>query len=305
MANSVQDRFDDEIFDVANALEVRQWPKERVISQWRSQFGIDVSRFFEDIDEIRLLRCPSTGILFFDPLAAGDESIYSALQERDWYYLAEKWEYERTLRSADRPERILEVGCGSGAFLRIAQTHGHHCFGLELNSQAVLAAKESGLHVKKSTIEKFAHSRPAEFDRVVAFQVLEHVRNPFALLACMAKCAKPGGRISVAVPNADSFIRHAEMNLLDMPPHHVTRWQPDTLEKIGKNLGLTCVSIAAGPLEYIHIDWFLKIVLRDIRFRRVLLNRITLPLLRAVLNSGGRHLIRGHSIYAEYLVPKA
>lgn len=103
---------------------------------------------------------------------------------------------------AARPEhRVLEVGCGAGHLLARLRA-GRRC-GLDLS--AVLldkAARRIGRSV--TLVQGDAESLPLRsgaWDRVYCSEVLEHVANPPAALAEIARVVRLGGIAVVSVPN--------------------------------------------------------------------------------------------------------
>jgi len=49
-----------------------------------------------------------SGIVYFDPPAAGDESLYQTLSAADWYYLEDKWEHQRSLKSVRSGDKLRQ-----------------------------------------------------------------------------------------------------------------------------------------------------------------------------------------------------
>lgn len=286
-----------------SARQIQSWLVVEVAEAWRRNFGIDVRPLFGEAETLTLLECPVSGIRYFEPSVTGDDAFYQRLESFDWYYLPDRWEFPRALQTARPGMRLLEVGAGRGAFLAFAQREGMEGVGLELNSAAAAIARTRGLNVETRTVDDLAATSPSTFDRVVAFQVLEHVKDPLGMALAMAACARPGGTLCIAVPNATSFIRHARLNLLDMPPHHVTRWTPDALRWIGSQIGAAETAVEPAPLETIHIDGFLSACMAEKKYRRIFNNRISRPVLRQCLACGGRYFINGQTIYAEYQIP--
>lgn len=93
--------------------------------------------------------------------------------------------------------RLLDVGCGDGAFLLAARRHGWRVSGTELNPQL---AREAGLDVRES-IEEALPLGP--FDCITLWHSLEHLRRPLESLRSLAGALAPGGVLVVAVPDAD------------------------------------------------------------------------------------------------------
>lgn len=99
--------------------------------------------------------------------------------------------------------RLLDVGCGSGAFLQVAQQLGWTCSGLELDPAAVKAARQQGLNVEVGSYERL-EQYPKGFDCIVCSHVLEHVYAPLDLLEKLYRALKPGGTLLLSAPNAMS-----------------------------------------------------------------------------------------------------
>lgn len=271
-----------------------------IVRKWKRSFGIDVSELFYDVETVLLKKDLKTGLEFFDPPIAGDEKLYAELQKFPWYYADQKWEFDRALSSMQCGSRLLEIGCGRGGFLQKAALAGHNCIGIELNSEAANAARTDKLDVRTQLLDEFLLQNDADFDRVFAFQVLEHVTDPVDLLEQMLAAIKPGGRVCFAVPNANSFLGEDKKNLLDMPPHHISRWRPESIKQIGDLLGVSRVIVEESPLEPIHFDNFLDVKFRGVHGRKLILNPVSKAAIRAILKTGLASKIRGHAVYAEY-----
>src|SRR5262249_57635236 len=97
--------------------------------------------------------------------------------------------------------RYLDVGCGSGGALGVAQALGWRVAGIEMDDAAAALARRftSELHVGDIMTASFA---PGCFDVVTAFHVLEHVPDPIAAAERMLEWLAPGGLLILEVPNA-------------------------------------------------------------------------------------------------------
>lgn len=288
---------------------VQTWSTTWLIARWRERLGIDISSIVGTAQEIGLYQCCASGLRFFVPVAiVGDNRFYGQLSRHDWYYMPWKWEHRMALADLARCGRILEVGCGRGDFIgRISERLGAHVDGLELNEEAVAQARRVGRRVHCEDLADFAAERAGRYDAVCAFEVLEHVPHPRPFLERMLRLLRPGGRLIIAVPNQDSFIRCDEQNLLDMPPHHVTRWNPAVLRYLQRILPVHCRRLCTEPLQPYHVDWYLSTqdrrdrLLPATRFRylkRRVRRALVMPLLRG--SRPWRYFVRGMTVYVSY-----
>lgn len=58
--------------------------------------------------------------------------------------------------------------------------------------------------------DAFLHRPTTRYNTIVASHILEHVSDPVGLLSRFRRWLRPGGRVLLAVPNANSVHRHAE-----------------------------------------------------------------------------------------------
>ncbi|WP_243438753.1 class I SAM-dependent methyltransferase [Fundidesulfovibrio soli] len=98
------------------------------------------------------------------------------------------------------PLRILEVGCLEGRVLQGLARLGHNVSGCDVNAEvAALGARLFGLDIRPGSPEECGFA-PANFDAVISFHTLEHLRDPFAALDCQRELLRPGGAVFLEVP---------------------------------------------------------------------------------------------------------
>jgi 2-polyprenyl-3-methyl-5-hydroxy-6-metoxy-1,4-benzoquinol methylase len=102
--------------------------------------------------------------------------------------------------------RLMDIGCGGGLMLSIAQQYGWEVMGLEFDADAVKAANQKGLPVRQGSYEKL-ESYPDYFDLIYCSHVLEHVYNPKEMLVSFKRALKPNGKLLLSLPNSQSFLR--------------------------------------------------------------------------------------------------
>jgi len=205
--------------------------------------------------------CQVCKLRFYDPLVTGDEKFYNALQGYDWYYMDEKHEYHEAINYISRADTVLEVGSGKGAFAKHLPTKKY--IGLDFSENAKEMAAKNGITIENEMIQDYANRNQNMFDVVVSFQVLEHVSDPKGFLEAKIKALKVGGKMIIAVPSEDSFLKYVTNGMLNMPPHHVTRWCDETLRFIADEYGLELLDICHEKVQGVHKLYFLKTLVQN------------------------------------------
>jgi SAM-dependent methyltransferase len=109
------------------------------------------------------------------------------------------------------PGTLVDVGCGGGALLGLCRERGWRAIGFDPSAQAVTYAQEHGL-------EAYAEKWPPcslpdkSADAVTFINVLDHLRDPFAVLGEAWRILRPGGVLYIRVPNG-SFHMHLKRAL--------------------------------------------------------------------------------------------
>jgi SAM-dependent methyltransferase len=151
------------------------------------------------------------------------------------------------------PGRVLDVGCGSGAFLGELRRRGWDVLGVEIDDSvaATAAARLGAERVVAGRFETVA--LPSEpFDVVTFWHTLEHFADPLAPLLRARQLLAPGGSILVGVPNIDSWqarLSGRDWLHLDVPRH---RWHfsPETLRALAGRASLELAGVEHFSLEY-------------------------------------------------------
>lgn len=101
-------------------------------------------------------------------------------------------------------KRVLDIGCRDGA-LTSYFCQGNNVVGLDIDSQALAAAKNLGIEIRHIDLNGEWGIPDSSFDVVVAAEVLEHLYYPEVVIQKIYKALKPGGIILGSIPYAFSL----------------------------------------------------------------------------------------------------
>jgi 2-polyprenyl-3-methyl-5-hydroxy-6-metoxy-1,4-benzoquinol methylase len=136
--------------------------------------------------------------------------------------------------------RLLDVGCGDGTFLYQMQKRGWQVEGVDFDPKAIESARlRYGLRLRPGDLASAGFGN-STFDAVTLKHVIEHVPDPVGLLAETLRVLRPGGRVVVVTPNADSMghqvFKEAWFGL--DPPRHLQVFAPRTLRTCAERAGV-------------------------------------------------------------------
>lgn len=121
------------------------------------------------------------------------------------YQLVKKWSIQKKAKlifdQNNGVGTLLDIGAGTGDFLRIAKERGWQVQGTEPNKNASKLALEKGIELKP-LLNDFEGKH---FDVVTLWHVLEHIPNLEETILKLSALVKPNGTLIIAVPNFKSF----------------------------------------------------------------------------------------------------
>ena len=209
--------------------------------------------------DCRIVRCRNCTFEFADPFVAGDARFYELIYE-DFAYARRKWDWrvtaERLRALVPGPKApdamLLEVGAGSGAFLRelvpeILRPDQVVC--TEFNPEALSRLRELGVRAEAGDFRALDASLDGRISFLCMFHVLEHLDGPEAAFERLTRLATPDARMFISLPNPLNAAFHEERDVwLEWPPHHVGRWPRRAFEVIGERFGWELVEHRIEPV---------------------------------------------------------
>ncbi len=228
------------------------------------RWNIHEGNLLETKDEFKVLDCDKCGFAHLIPIPSIEEldRIY-----REEYYTEEKPDYisktqediewwncvyderfdifESSLTGKQR--RVLEIGSGSGYFLKRAQQRGWIELGIEPNKIAFEYSKELGVNVKNGVFDSEISSQIGEFGVVHLNEVLEHVPNPIEIIKLLKNNLIDNGLICIMAPNDFNPLQEVaqKQHGLDSwwvaPPHHINYFNVKSLSAVLEKSGFQVV----------------------------------------------------------------
>lgn len=149
-------------------------------------------------------------------------------------------------------ENVLEVGCGAGALGEFFRRRSPQCryFGIEFDADAAKLAASRLTHVVVGDVETIDLARLSQladrFDCIIFGDVLEHLRDPWAVVRWLSRFLSDQGVILACIPNVQHWSllsgllhgqwRYREEGLLDKT--HLRFFTRESIEQLFTDAGL-------------------------------------------------------------------
>lgn len=217
----------------------------------------------EEWIKYKIYYCHFCNVVFSNPMKNPGPKWY---EESEMYTLGRvlhhsiEWYHKQFIQDGKiYGEKLLDVGCGIGVFLKEVQRLGYMVTGIDFDKENVKIAKEQFCvrEVFCNTLEEFVSSYPnRKFDIITFFEVLEHIENPNTFVELVKKALKSGGYIALSVPNRERFVD--PLGEVDYPPNHLTRWNVRALRSFLENRGFGIVKLIIKKLDFEDVAGCLK-----------------------------------------------
>lgn len=145
--------------------------------------------------------------------------------------------------------QYLDVGCGTGGLLKVAQTRGWKSLGVEISRWAIETGRKDGLEILEGSLQDLGLPGDS-FQAISMFDVLEHVTAPRELMQEVYRVLKPGGTMIAETPNVNGFfVTHLYREDADLvkPRAHICLYSPDSARRLMEKSGFSTYSISTFP----------------------------------------------------------
>ncbi len=227
-------------------------------------------------DEIEYLQCGSCSLIF--PRNIPDEAALAVIYPPNYYSFSEtvrpnrvvmtvrgwmsrrKGSTYKALVSAQEAE-VIDIGCGDGRMLDVLKSScpsGWRYYGIDWSADAVDRIRRKGYQGRSGDVSRLDLSDwEGKFDLALMHQLIEHVRDPRALLEKVRRILKPGGVLSVETPDIDAW----DFRLLSKRywagyhiPRHFYMFEKDNFSQLAREVGFEVESTVSlvNPVFWIH-----------------------------------------------------
>ena len=213
----------------------------------------------------RMVQCHSCSLLYRNPrptvsdLRGSYTDKWTSLEWEERVGDRRTQQFRRFFDSfADPPGRLLDIGCGYGFFLKMAEEHGWEAVGVDLDPKGIAYAK-GRLDVNAILGDlRDVHLPDSSFDLVTLWNVVECVPDPLELLRQLRPLLRDGGTIFIRTQNetwhrmsfrlTTLFSRLGWRSVFDKQPFatfifHMISFSPTTLRLLIDNAGFVPLSI--------------------------------------------------------------
>jgi 2-polyprenyl-3-methyl-5-hydroxy-6-metoxy-1,4-benzoquinol methylase len=160
--------------------------------------------------------------------------------------------FKKRVRDIERYKKsgkLLDVGCGQGAFLSACIGSGFQLYGVEPSKHTYAVASEvaPGCTLQNCTLQE-AKFPGNNFDVVTIINTLEHLLIPKETVTEAHRILSPGGLLVIETPNVAhwivSLMRSSWVQFL--VPDHIVFFSKDTLTSMLNDIGFEVREIKAG-----------------------------------------------------------
>ena len=173
------------------------------------------------------------------------------------YQRAKRINLKRKLRIVEGLQKetgsLMDVGAGTGDFLKHAQMNGWEVYGVEPNDEARELSHQKGVSVYRS----LAVQKHPAYDVITFWHVFEHLKDPDESIEEVSAALKPEGWLVIALPNYRSYDARFYKKYwagYDVP-RHVWHFSKDSIKHLFVSKGYEVVKVKPLWLDSFYVSW--------------------------------------------------
>ena len=175
------------------------------------------------------------------------------------YHLVRRYSLKQKLKLIEKHSHsgktLLDIGCGTGDFLKTALNAGWEVQGVEPNERARTIANRK-TNNKVDTPGALDNFQDASFDVITLWHVLEHLPNLEQQIKMLSRLLKRDGILIIAVPNFKSYdAKHYKTfwAAYDVP-RHLWHFSKDSIKKLFSDIGMTLYQIKPMLFDSFYVS---------------------------------------------------
>lgn len=213
--------------------------------------------------------CITCGFQFTNPIPTKDSiGIYYESQDyishsdtnkgivNKFYHMVRKRSNQSKIalvNAQSKTKKILDIGCGTGYFLKACQEVGWEVEGMEPDDKARLLATEN---IGKKVYKQIEDINGKQFSVISLWHVLEHIHELDKTLTKIASLLQSKGTLIIAVPNIESYdaLHYKEdWAALDVP-RHLYHFRKEDMIRLIENQGFKLKEIKPMVFDSFYVS---------------------------------------------------
>lgn len=221
-----------------------------------------------DIDDLTVWKDSVSGVIYIDDFYTGDKTYIEGayVEDKKKQLKTGSRDYERITDANRRVhsnlnlitgKKLLDFGCGSGDFLRLAQDYCAEACGVEIQQNYADDLNAEGIECK-TDLDLIPDN---SIEICVSFHVIEHLPAPLETLKALKAKIAPSGTLLIEVPHANDFLlsslKSEEFKNFTLWSQHLILHTHDSLNRMLKYVGFEDIQIKGVqryPLSN-HLHW--------------------------------------------------
>jgi len=159
----------------------------------------------------------------------------------------------------DKNQKILDLGCGSGNFIKVLNRKNKSVEGVEISQELVKLGQKNGLKIKIADLHQTFPYRNNIFDTITAGEIIEHIHDTDFFLKEIKRILKPNGFLIISTPNIATLGRRLMLlfginpmidTCLENSAGHIRYFTKKSLENILNKHNFEVVNFTSDSINF-------------------------------------------------------